>query len=133
MPWIMTSNGSSLPYLQIDFMNNAFLWSSCHRLSFWPWCSCNIEGILSDGWKTMKSSVDFHFFDIASQTLCTAFLVNFWTLQRSFCIRKLRSHTSVYIRSDFLRYLLDRKGKSFPSNFITTFQSVKKLLQFSSM
>ena len=34
MPWIMTSNESSVPYRKIGFTNNAFLWSSCHRLSF---------------------------------------------------------------------------------------------------
>ena len=110
MPWIMTSNRSSVPYVKIGFTNYAFLWSSCHCLSILPWCSCNIEGILSVGWKTMKSSVDFHFFDIANQTLCIAFLLNFRTLQRSFCIRKLRFDTSIYIRSDFSRYLLDGKG-----------------------
>ena len=113
MPWIMTSNGSSAPYVKIGFKNNAFLWSSCHRLSFWTWCSCNIEGILSVGWKTMKSTVDFHFFDIANHMSCIAFLLNFWTLQRSFCIGKLPFDTSIYIRPDFLRYLLDGRGYLF--------------------
>ena len=130
MPWIMRSNGSTVSYVKIGFTNNAFLLGSCHRLRFWPWCSCNIEGIFSVGWKTMKSTVNFHFFDIANETLCIAFLLNFWTLQRSFCISKLHFDTSIYIRSDFLRYMLN---KSFPSNFITTFRSVKKLLQFSSI
>ena len=105
----MTSNGSNVPNVKIGFTNNAFLWSSCHRLSFWPWCSCDIEGILSVGWKTMKSTVDFYFFDLVNQTLCISFLLNFWTLQRSFCINKSRLDTSIYIRSNFLRYLLDGK------------------------
>ena len=59
------------------------------------------------------STVDFHFFDIANQTLCIAFLLNFWTLQRSFCIGKLPFDTSIYIRPDFLRYLLDGRGYLF--------------------
>ena len=33
--------------------------------------------ILSVGWKTRKSTIDFPFFDIANQTLCIAFLLNF--------------------------------------------------------
>ena len=59
------------------------------------------------------NAADFHFFDIANQTLCIAFLLNFWTLQRSFCISKLHIDASIYIRSDFLRYLLDGKGNLF--------------------
>ena len=109
----MTSNVLSVPYVKISFTNNAFLWSSCHRLMFWLWCSCNIEGILSVGRKTTKRTEDFYFFDISNQPLCIAFLLNFWTLQRSFCIGKLPFDTSIYIRPDFLRYLLDGRGYLF--------------------
>ena len=101
------------PICENWFHEQYFFWSSCHRLSFWPWCSCNIEGILSAGWKTIKSTVDFHFFDTANQKLYIAFLLNFWTLQRSFCIGKLRFDTLISIRPDFLRYLLNGKGNLF--------------------
>ena len=131
MPWIMTSNGSSVPCMKIGFTNNAFLWSCCHRLSFWPWCSRNIEGILSVRWKTMKSTVDFHFFDIANQTLCIAFLLNFWTLQRSFCIGKLRFDTSIYNCPDFLRYLFDGMGNLFLQISLQSFDRQRSYCNFA--
>ena len=127
----MTPNGSSVPYVKIGFTNNAFLWSSFHRLMFWPWCSCNIEGILSVGSKTMRPTEDFHFFDIANQTLCIAFLLNFWTLQRSFCIGKLGFDTSVYNCPDFLRYLFDGKGNLFLQISLQSFDRQRSYCNFA--
>ena len=113
MPWIMTSNGWSVPYVKIGFRNNAFCRVVVITWAFILTVAVILKGFCLVGWKTMKSTVDFHFFDIVNQTLCIAFLLNFWTLQRSFCISKLRFDTSIYSRFNFLRYLLDGNGNLF--------------------
>ena len=80
------------------------MWKSGHL--FWPWCSCNIDG-------TYRRTEDFHFFDITSQTFCVAFLLNFWTLQRSFCISKLHFDTSILYPFRIFKISVGRKGKSY--------------------